>query len=95
MLIDLLKNFKRINAEEVRTSNGYYARYGQEYSVDNLAWPRDHLLNTCEKTLWNKILEGLIGVNSMQLGGPLVLKTMLYIIMDVDDSALRALTQSL
>ena len=31
----------------------------------------------------------------MEMGGPLVLKLMLDIIMDVDDSALRALTQSL
>ena len=31
----------------------------------------------------------------MQMGGPLVLKMMLDIIMDVDDSALRTLTQSL
>ena len=31
----------------------------------------------------------------MKIGGPLVLKLMLDIIMDIDDSALRALTQSL
>ena len=31
----------------------------------------------------------------MEIGGPLVLKLMLDIIIDIDDSALRALTQSL
>ena len=37
----------------------------------------------------------MVGTNTMEMGGPLVLKMMLDIIMDVDDSALRALTQSL
>ena len=35
--VDLLKNFKRIDAEEVCTSNRFYIRYEQEYLVDNLA----------------------------------------------------------
>ena len=91
----LLKNFKGIGEEEVRASNSYYARYGSVYSVENLAWSNDRLLNTCEEPLRNKILEGLVGVDPIELGGPLVLKLMLDIIMDVDDSALRALTQSL
>ena len=35
----------------------------------------------------------MVGVNAMEIGVPLVLKLMLDIIMDVDDSALCALTQ--
>ena len=86
--ISLLKNFKGIGEEEVRVSNQYYSQYGLEYSVENLAWSNDRLLNTCEEPLRNKILEGLVGVDAMELGGPLVLKLMLDIIMDVDDSAI-------
>ena len=72
--------------------NRYYAQYGSDYSVENLAWSGDRLLNTCEEPLRNKILEGLVGVEMMEMGGPLVLKMMLDIIMDVDDSAPRVLT---
>ena len=36
-----------------------------------------------------------MGADAMDMGGPLVLKLMLDIIMDVDDSALQSLTQSL
>ena len=43
----------------------------------------------------NKILERLVGVDVLELGGPLTLKLMLDIIMDVNKSTLRALTQSL
>ena len=53
------------------------------------------MLNKCEEPLRNKILVSLVGVDAMEMGGPLVLKFMLDIIMDVDESALRSLTQSL
>ena len=43
----------------------------------------------------NKIFEGIVGILLLELGGPLILKLMLEIIMDVDDSALRTLTTSL
>ena len=39
-------------------------------------------------------MEGLVGVNPMDMGVPLVLKLVIDIIMDVDDSALREITQS-
>ena len=84
----LFKNFKGIREEEVRVSNRYYSQYGLDYSVENLAWSNNHLLNTCEKPLQNKILKGLVGVNAMELGGPLVLKLILNIITGVDNSAL-------
>ena len=92
---NLLKHYKGIGEEEVRVSNRYYAQYGADYAVENLAWSGDRILNTCEEPLRNKILEGLVGVDAMEMGGSLVLKMMLDIIMDVDDSALRGLTQSL
>ena len=58
--------------------------------MENLASLNDRILNACEEPLRNKILEGMVGVNAMEIGVPLVLKLMLDIIMDVDDSALRA-----
>lgn len=64
--------------------------------VENLAWSNNRLLSTCEEPLRNKILKRLVGVDTLDLGGgALVLKIMLNIIMDVNDIALRALTQSL
>ena len=48
-----------------------------------------------EEPLQNKIKEGLVGIPHMETGGPLVLKLMLDIIMNVDDSSLHLLTQSI
>ena len=60
--------------------------------VENLSWSADFILNRCETPLKDKIREGLVGVSPLEVGGPLVLKLMLDIVLDVDDSDLRSLT---
>ena len=69
--------------------------YGSGYLIDNLAWSNDNVLNTCEEPLKSNILEGLVGVDALELGGILVLKLMIDIIIDVEDSALQVITQSM
>jgi len=69
--------------------------YGSSATVENIAWSADCILSTCEDTLRDKVREQLIGVSAPESGGPLVLKLMLDIVMDVDDSDLRSLTQNL
>ena len=93
--MNLLKNYKGIEEDEARASKKYYAQYGSKYSVKNLSWSADLLLNMCKEPLRNMILEILVGVNPMEMGRPLVLKLMLDIIMDVNGSALQSITQSL
>ena len=93
--VDLLKNYKGIDEETVRVSNRYYSRFGTEYLVENLSWSSVRILQTCEESRRNKILEGTVGISPMESGGPLILKLMLDIIMDVDNSVLRVLTTSL
>ena len=94
-LKNLLKNYKGIGKEEVRVLNRYYFHYGSDYSMENLAWSNDQLLNTCEEPLRNKIVERCVGVDTMEMRDPLVLKMVLDVIVDVDDSVLRAIAQSL
>ena len=43
----------------------------------------------------DKIRERLIDVSLLELGGPLVFKLIINIVLDVEDSALRSMTQSL
>ena len=49
--LDLLRIYKGISEEDIRVSNRYYSQYGSCYSVENLAWSNDRLLNTCEEPL--------------------------------------------
>jgi len=72
--------------------NIYFDIYGTEYQVESLTWSNNHTLNTCEDHLKNKVQEGLVGVDALEMGEPLVLKHMLDIIMDVNNNALLALT---
>ena len=46
------------------------------------------MLNTCEELLKNKILEGLIGFNVLELGAPIVLKIMIGIVTGAKHSTL-------
>jgi len=69
--------------------------YGSSATVENIAWSADRILSTCGDALWDKVREQLVGVSALESGKPLVLKIMLGIVMDVDDSALRSLTQNL
>jgi len=60
---DQLNSYKGIDKDTVRGSNRYYSEYGTEYSVENLAWSADHVVQTCKEPLRNKILEGMVGVS--------------------------------
>ena len=53
------------------------------------------ILNTCNDPLCDNIRKGLIYVSSLELGGPLVFKLMMNIVLDVEDSALRSMMQNL
>ena len=93
--INLITSFQDVNESTIRQSNRYYAMYGSPSTVENLSWSGDRCLETCEDNLKDKVREQLVGVSALESGGPLVLKLALDLVMDIDDSALRALTQNL
>ena len=79
----------------IRLSNSCYEKYGASWSVENLSWSGDYILNTCEDSFRDKVREGLVGASEMESGGPLVLKKTLGIVMSVDDAVLRYLTEGI
>ena len=48
-----------------------------------------------EESLRDKVREGLVGISEMENGGLLVLKNLLDIFMNVNDTALRSLAEGL
>ena len=92
---DLLTTFKTIDTATIRQSNRYYAEFGATYTVENLVWSSERILAACDDELRDKVREQLVGVSPLENGGPLVLKMMLDIVMNVDDAALRLLVQSI
>ena len=92
---DLLKDFKTIDVAIIRRRNAHYTQYEVRHTVENISWFGNRILDTCEEPLRDKIQKGLIDVCLVELGGPLVFKLMINIVLDIEDSALRSMTQSL
>jgi len=93
--INLVKNFKEVDVSSICQINTYCVKYGNTYSVKNIAWSGDRILGTFNDVLRDKSREGLIGVSEPEAGGPLVFNMILDIVTDFEDSALRSLMQSL
>lgn len=93
--IDLVKHFQLLDEATICISNSHYAKYGTVYTVENLAWTKEKLLDSCEEPLRDKLREGLVSVLATEKGGPLIFKHMLDLMMDLDTAALMSLTQSL
>lgn len=58
-------------------------------------WSSNRCLKMCDNALRDKVREMLVAVLKLESDGPLVLKKTLESIMDVDNSALRSLTEPL
>ena len=82
--VNLLKSFKEVDIAKICQSNQSYDEYGAEHTVENLAWSSEQILNTSNGVLMDKVREDLVIISPLDTGGPLVLKMMLKIVMDVD-----------
>ena len=60
--------------------------------MENLAWSINFILNTCDSVPREKLREGLLDISLLDTGGPLVIKMMLEIVMDVGNISLRSIT---
>ena len=52
---DFIKSFMTNDETKVRKSNVYCVMFGEDGSVENLAWSLDCILSTCEEPLRDKI----------------------------------------
>jgi len=84
-----------LDKTSIHQLNSYYAMFRTNSTVDNLSRNSDRTMNSCEDPLRDKVRESLIGMNTLEMESPIVLKRMLDIIMDIDDSDLWDLTENL
>ena len=92
--VNLLKSFQYLSESSIR-SNKYCAMFGSDATVENLLWSQDRILNSCQEPIRDKVRESIVEMSTLKMGGPIILKIMLDIIMDVDDSVLQALIETL
>ena len=68
---DLLSMFASVTEADVRSSNLFFNRYGQEYDLQNLHWSAELIENSCDQDLLDKVSERLISIPHPERGGPL------------------------
>ena len=55
----------------------------------------DYILNTCKELLRDKVREGLVDISALKMGGLLILKLILNVVMTVEGLALRLIDKSI
>ena len=61
----------------VKLACQYFYKYGQEYHGKNVAWGGEKILNSCDATLCDKLIESTRGWSAMHKGGPTYLKLLM------------------
>ena len=54
---NLITSFKTIYSATIRQSNRYYDKFSATYTVENLVWSSEHILDTYDTELRNKVRE--------------------------------------
>jgi hypothetical protein len=93
--INLFDSFGKVSVDSVRASNKFYAQFGQSYTLQNLHWSEQKILNSLDPKLSAKVQERLRDIPVDERGGPLVLKLALDFIIDVGEEGLHSLNESI
>lgn len=93
--INLFESFGKVSVISVRASNKFYAQFGQSYTLQNLHWSEQKVLNSLDPKLSAKVQERLRDIPVDERGGPLVLKLALDFIIDVGEEGLHSLNESI
>ena len=91
----MIKKFEDLSKAIIRHLSCYYTMYSTDGLAESFAWEADRILNSCEDSLRNKVREILLGISLLESGGPLMIKIMLNIVMDVDNITLCVLIENL
>ena len=75
----------------VKLANQYFYEYGQDYHGENVAWSGEKILNSCDETLRDKLIESTRGWSPLHKGGPTYLKLLMGLIVATSKKSLRSL----
>ena len=89
--IDLFHDVKEVDMGIVKLANQYFMEYGQTYHGENVTWSGEKILNSCDSTLRDKIIETTRGWSPLHKGGPTYLKILMSLIVATSKKSLRSL----
>lgn len=93
--VDILNEPTSVTLEVTKKMSIFLARRGQGYHAENLLWSGTKLLNSCDKTLREKIEEKTIGYPVECQTGPVHFKIMIDLILSSSDQSMRSLATRL
>ena len=89
--VDLFHDIKSTDMGVVKLANQYFYEYGQDYHGENVAWSGEKILNSCDESLRDKLIESTRGWSPLHKGGPTYLKLLMGLIVATSKKSLRSL----
>ena len=89
--VDLFHDIKSTSMNNVKAACQYFYEYGQEYHGENVSWSGEKILNSCDPTLRDKLIESTRGWSPLHKGGPMYLKLLMGLIVATSKKSLRSL----
>jgi hypothetical protein len=84
-----------VDLDTVKKASAFMMERGKFFMVQNLVWSGNKILNSCEKSLRNKLEEMSIGWPVEYRTGPVYFKVMIHLVINSSDQSLRFLNQRL
>ncbi len=88
---DLLDGYGKISQAKVQDNVRFLKTYGQDYDCENIEWVQELLENSCEPTLSEKVLEQILGIPQVKMGGPTCFSIMMRVITTISEDGIRTL----
>ena len=93
--VDLFTESGSVSLETVKHATSYFLQFGQAYHGKNVAWSGEKILNSCNDTLRDKLVESTRNWDAKYIGGPSYLKLLHTLVMSTSEKSLRSLTNKL
>ena len=93
--VDALQHYLSHDIETFARSNEWYATWGTDEHVRNLAVTTTFFRNNCTAPLWHKILETYDKFPPSQQGGPLIFKILTMVLVTDYESAAESIIEQL
>ena len=93
--INLFTEAGSVSLQMVKHANAYFLQFGTSYHGENVTWSGEKILNSCNETLRDKLVESTRNWEEQFVGGPTYLKLLFTLVMSTSEKSLRVLTNNI
>jgi hypothetical protein len=86
--INLFTDANLVSLETARHANAYFAQYGARYHGENVLWSGEKILNSCDSSLRDKLVESTRDWPKADVWGPTYLKLLLNLVLSTSRKSL-------